>query len=218
MKVPRWFIWVGVVLIVIAIARVVHIALTPQPAPTPLRTDTASAESWRQVTLALGKMYAGQRGLATRLREQLEGVKKLRPGVRTVYDTLTDSISYPVFVHVGITNDRDVVLHYLVPDSGGFRPVRDSAISLPNCDERLDFYNGEIRCDPARLGHFGLFAGAEASSSLSRWPPIWARDSLGLEAQLGLQWRPSYRSASGAQLYISQTRRLTVHGWKGVWF
>lgn len=187
---------------------------------TPLRTDTATAIAYRKTIDDLERKFAEKTGMLASVQRELEGIRKLRPGVRTVYDTTFDTIPMPVFVHVGIRNGNEATALYLVPDSnGGFRPVRDSAINFTNCDERLDFYNGKVRCDPARLGHLGLFVGVGASTRVVGFsPPFLATDSLDFTARVGIKWRPNYRSPTELQLSIDQRRRTELWFEKGVWF
>lgn len=211
------FYAVAIVVITIAIALHVRRLFEEKVEPTvPFQQDTATARAWVDFLSAANVLDVGEKGVRAALQRTLEGVTPLRPGVRTVYDTIIDSIPVPVFVHVGIKGQTKLVFTYLTPDrSGGFRPVRDSAITITNCDERLDFVAGKAICDPARAGHLGAFI--ELGLSLPFLTPPHA-DSLGVQPRVGLQWRPHYRSADGADLSIDLDRRVVLRARKGIWF
>jgi hypothetical protein len=170
------------------VAITLYANLGPQPEPVEIvRVDTVSAAGYRRLWEDAEKSNKG-------LRAKLEGVKKLTPQTRTVYDTIIKEIKIPVAERVVITGGSAETVT-LRPDSAGFRPIRER-FAIKNCDDRLEYVRGDIICDPARLGHLTIFARVGAASSLSNGMPDLAALGHG-----GLHWQPYYRSVLAVELY-----------------
>lgn len=170
------------------IAITLYANLGPEPEPVEIvRTDTATAAGYR-------KLWEDEKKANEGLRAKLEGVRKLTPLTRTVYDTTVQTITVPVVERVVVAGGQaeSVVLR---PDSGGFVPVRER-FKIRNCDDRLEFVRGETICDPARFGHLTLFARVGAYSRVADIQP-----GIGAVLHAGLHWQPYYRSPQSIELF-----------------
>jgi hypothetical protein len=166
-----------------------------------LPVDTANAAMYRWLLKDADQKYDG-------LRAKLEGIQKLKPQTRTVYDTLIQRIVEPVAERV-VIGDGKVETLVLRPDSNGFQPVRER-FTYKNCDDRLEFIRGQVICNKARLGHVTLFARAGLSSNINVPNPAAILDA-------GISWQPSYRSTTQVEIYGDGQGRASATfrtGWR----
>lgn len=115
---------------------------------------------------------------ASGIRARLEGVRTVQPEVIVRTDTL---IQAPDTVLRFFTIDSRgrlhlEVLHQHADSIDLYTPEIQSTEPLGDCDDGLSFQDGEIRCDPARLGHLYVGPHLSRDPALSAW------------------WTPSYRS------------------------
>lgn len=142
------------------------------PKPTVLtRIDTVIPQAF-QDALRDARLQVGD------LRSRLEGVRPLTP----VTVLRTDTVVTPpdtVVQFFRISEGRITVAPLMRRDSVWVPEL--ITYQIGNCDESLSFQDGQLICDPARLGHLWLGLGVDAGTS-------------GVYPTLAALWKPSYRS------------------------
>lgn len=112
------------------------------------------------------------------LRSRLEGIRPVTP----VTILRTDTLVLPpdtVVQFFRITGGQITVAPLVRRDSLWAPEI--STYRVGNCDESLSFQDGQLICDPARLGHLWLGLGVDAGTD-------------GVYPTLAAMWKPSYRS------------------------
>lgn len=153
----------------------------------------------------------GQREIGT-LRGRIEGLQSRPPSVIQRTDTL---FAPPEVCVAGIDVDAGGVatlpLLYLDSDSLAYRPERHVGIDISNCDDGFSVTDGEVICDPARLGH--LYLGVRLDAV---YPIGLERESSPFSAGAGAYWRPSYRSKWEIGAWLETDQRLRIGLRRGI--
>lgn len=113
------------------------------------------------------------------LRARLEGIESRPPEVIVRTDTL---IAPPDTVVRYVTvNSRGRLTYELLGQredtTALYAPELHEGVNVSDCDEGWQIQNGDVVCDPTRLGHLYVVAGVGRYDALA-----------------GLEWEPSYRS------------------------
>lgn len=154
-------------------------------------------------TLALGA-YQTRVGELTLerdgLKARLEGVREVQPDTVFVVDTLvTPPDTVLRFVNVDRRGRLAVETYARDPGSEGsfYRPSLATGLDVSRCDEGWQIKDGEVLCDPAKLGH------------------LWLGLNVGSDIYAGAWWRPSYRSAW--EVFAGRTEDRWVFGARRGW-
>lgn len=143
-------------------------------APTPpviTVVDTVVPEAFVEA------LEASQTEVGT-LRARLEGVSVLQPS--TIIRT--DTVFTPpdtVVQSFRLSNGTLTIAPLIRRDSVWVPEI--STYTVDNCDESVSFQNGQVVCDPARLGHIWAGLGVMAGTD-------------GVFPTLATMWKPSYQS------------------------